>query len=128
MTVFRPLSGDAPALLAALADEDERHPLARKLVVAPAAGAGRELLRTLARLRGGWTGFEVTTLRPLAAQLAVEWIASEGVRVASRNGSRKSGSHSPSRTAGIGETTIPSWRTSTACAGIDPGASPPTSA
>lgn len=76
-----PLSDDAPELLRALAREDDEHPLARKLVVAPAAGAGREVLRALARARGGWTGFEVTTVRPLAVRCATEWIASEGVRV-----------------------------------------------
>lgn len=81
-SVFRPLPPDAPALLRALAEHDEAHPLTRTLLVAPAAGAGRELLRTLARARGGWTGFEVTTVRPLAMQVAVEWLASEGVRVA----------------------------------------------
>ncbi|MBT8405181.1 MAG: hypothetical protein KJP18_15060, partial [Gemmatimonadetes bacterium] len=81
-SVFRPLPDDAPALLAALAEHDDAHPLTRTLLVAPAAGAGRELLRTLARARGGWTGFEVTTVRPLAMQVAVEWLAAEGVRVA----------------------------------------------
>lgn len=77
----RPLAPDAPELLRALDREARAHPLARKLIVAPTAGAGRELLRSLARARGGWTGFEVTTVRPLAVQIAVEWIASEGVRV-----------------------------------------------
>ncbi len=38
-------------------------------------------MRTLARRMGGWSGFDVTTVRPLAMQLAVEWIAAEGVRV-----------------------------------------------
>ena len=77
----RPLAPDAPELLRALDREARAHPLVRKLIVAPTAGAGRELLRSLARARGGWTGFEVTTVRPLAVQIAVEWIASEGVRV-----------------------------------------------
>lgn len=77
----RPLSDHAPELLQALAREASAHPLVRKLVVAPAAGAGRELMRSLARLRGGWTGFDVTTVRPLAVVCATEWIAAEGVRV-----------------------------------------------
>lgn len=78
---FRPLPDDAPELLHALVREAETHPLERKLLVAPAAGAGRELLRSLARARGGWTGFEITTVRPLAVRCATEWIAAEGVRV-----------------------------------------------
>ena len=53
---------------------------------------------------------------------------SVGVRVAAMKGSTKSAIHTPLRTAGIGETTYPSCSTRVAWAGIDPGASPPTSA
>lgn len=70
---------DTPVLLRALADE-AGGPLRRTLVVAPAIGAGRELLRALARTCGGWSGLEVTTVRPLAVRCAAEWIAAEGVR------------------------------------------------
>ena len=63
---FRPVPADAPVLIHALDRIATEHPLERKVLVAPARGAGRELLRTLARMRGGWTGFEVTTVRPLA--------------------------------------------------------------
>ncbi len=72
-------------------------------------------------------------IRMAPTSLAPSWAErspcrSAGVRVAARNGSRKSSIHSPSATAGIGGTRIPSWSTVVAWAGIEPGASPPTSA
>lgn len=47
-----------------------RHSLARKLLVAKTAAAGRELLRRMALDGTGWIGFEVITPRPLALRLA----------------------------------------------------------
>ena len=58
------------SLLTALAAEADRSaPGARTLLVAPTRGEGREILRALARHRGGWLGLEVTTVRPLALEL-----------------------------------------------------------
>jgi ATP-dependent helicase/nuclease subunit B len=53
-----------------LARVAKRHPVGRKLIVAPNVAAGRELLRRLSLTHGGWIGFEVTTPRPLALRLA----------------------------------------------------------
>jgi ATP-dependent helicase/nuclease subunit B len=44
-------------------------------------GAGRELLRALGRAGVPWTGFDVTTLRPLALELALPALAAEGLTV-----------------------------------------------
>ena len=44
-------------------------------------GAGRELLRALARSGVPWTGFDVTTLRPLALELALPSLAADGLTV-----------------------------------------------
>lgn len=78
---LRALPVDAPRLFATLDRVATEHPLDRKVLVAPARGAGRELLRTLARMRGGWTGFAVETPRPLALQLATPALARAGRRV-----------------------------------------------
>ena len=61
---------DAPALAAELLRVHTEMPLARKLVVGRTRGAGRELLRQVARAGGGWSGFEPTTVRPLALEIA----------------------------------------------------------
>lgn len=53
----------------------------RKLLVAPTFGAGRELLRAVARRGHGWVGFEVTTPRPLALRLARSGLAADGVQL-----------------------------------------------
>ena len=58
-------------LLGALHAEADQGPLLRRLLVAPTAGSGRELLRAMGRRRSHWSGFAVTTVRPLALQLAV---------------------------------------------------------
>ena len=63
-------AGAAPRLVESLARVARSHRVARKLVVAPNVAAGRELLRRLSLVRGGWIGFEVTTPRPLALALA----------------------------------------------------------
>lgn len=78
---FRPIPDDAPALIRALDRIAEEHLLERKVVIAAARGAGRELLRTLARMRGGWTGFIVETPRPLALHIATHALAERGLRV-----------------------------------------------
>lgn len=57
-------------LLASLQEITAAHPLARKFLVAPDVNYGRELLLALARLRGGWIGWEATTLRGIAESLA----------------------------------------------------------
>jgi ATP-dependent helicase/nuclease subunit B len=59
-----------PCLVDALARAAGERPLDRKVLVAPTFGAGRELLRSLARGGRGWVGFEVTTPRPMALLLA----------------------------------------------------------
>lgn len=59
-----------PHLVESLAAVAKSHRIARKLVVAQNAAAGRELLRRLSLSHGGWIGFEVTTPRPLALRLA----------------------------------------------------------
>lgn len=78
---FRTVPPDAPALLRALDRVARESPLEPKTLVATARGAGRETLRALARARGGWSGFSVTTLRPLAMRVALEPLAQRGLRV-----------------------------------------------
>lgn len=78
---FRTLPPEAPALLRALDQIARESPLEPKTLVATARGAGRETLRALARARGGWSGFSVTTLRPLAMRVALEPLAARGLRV-----------------------------------------------
>ncbi|MCK5412221.1 MAG: PD-(D/E)XK nuclease family protein [Gemmatimonadetes bacterium] len=65
--------GDAeggPRLLFSLAAVAERYPRERKLVVGRTRGEAHELLRQLALRRAPWIGFEVTTVRPLALEVA----------------------------------------------------------
>ena len=64
----------------ALARVARKHPLGRKLLVAPTMGGGRELLRRLALDTGGWVGFEVTTPRPLAMLLSRRPMSRAGLR------------------------------------------------
>ncbi|GIS81135.1 MAG: hypothetical protein CM1200mP14_27010 [Gammaproteobacteria bacterium] len=59
-----------PHLIHALASEADRNAIARKLIVVPTFGMGRELLRRLSLERMGWVGFEFTTPHTLALQLA----------------------------------------------------------
>src|SRR5216110_3302433 len=67
-------------LLSSLAAEAGRAaPGARTLLVAPTRGEGREILRALARMRGGWLGLEVTTVRPLALELVGADLAARGL-------------------------------------------------
>ena len=70
------------ALLRALADATRAHPLARKRLVGPDVNFGREALTALARLTGGWIGWEATSLRDLAGELAFVPLADRGLRAA----------------------------------------------
>ena len=67
-------------LVDALMRAARERPVDRKVLVAPTFGAGRELLRQLARRGRGWIGFEVTTPRPLALSLAGPAMATEGLQ------------------------------------------------
>ena len=68
-----------PRLVESLARAGGAHRVARKLVVAPNAGAARELLRRLSLVGEGWVGFEVITPRPLALRLAAPALAAGGL-------------------------------------------------
>jgi ATP-dependent helicase/nuclease subunit B len=63
-------SGSTASLARSLARICDKHPIERKLVVAPTLSVGRELLRRTALAGGGWIGCEVVTPRPLALRLA----------------------------------------------------------
>jgi ATP-dependent helicase/nuclease subunit B len=54
-------------------------PLQRKLLVCSTRGEGREMLRALARAEGRWVGFDVTTVRPLALEVAGPRLSSAGL-------------------------------------------------
>ena len=71
----------APHLVEALARVAQRRPVARKLIVSPTFGGGRELLRRLSLDRAGWVGFEVVTTRPLATRLAREELERSSLRI-----------------------------------------------
>ncbi len=70
------------SLIAALAEVAKSHPFERKLVVCHSYGQGRELLRRLAVLGGGWIGFESTTPAKLALELTADLLAADGLKVA----------------------------------------------
>ena len=55
-------------------------PMARKLLVGPDLGWGREVLCLLARDLGGWVGWEAVTPKMLAGELAFTAIADSGYR------------------------------------------------
>ena len=79
----RPTGDDAPPpsrLLASLDAATTRSPNARKRLIGPDVNYGRELLVALARLRGGWIGWEATNLRGIAEQLAFAPLARVGRR------------------------------------------------
>jgi hypothetical protein len=57
-------------LLRALDAVTAAAPGTRKRLVGPDLNFGRELLVALARLRGGWIGWEATNLRGIAEELA----------------------------------------------------------
>ena len=70
----------APHLVDAIAAVSSRHRFARKLIVAPTFGAGRELVRRLSLQDGGWVGFDISTIRPLALRLARAGLDSSSLR------------------------------------------------
>lgn len=72
----------APAVLRALEGVTVSYPLDRKLLVCPSMGIGRELLRALAGRGCSWVGWEITTPRRLALDLAGGGLASPGAAVA----------------------------------------------
>ena len=74
-------SQHSPALIVDLARIAKEHPYARKLLVAPRQGAGREVLRALTMHAGSWIGFETATPWQLAQRIAGLRIAAEGLRV-----------------------------------------------
>ncbi|HEX6693957.1 MAG TPA: PD-(D/E)XK nuclease family protein [Longimicrobiales bacterium] len=74
-------SQHSPALIVDLAQIAREHPYARKLLVAPRLGVGREVLRSLTMHAGSWIGFETATPWQLAQRIAGPRIAAEGLRV-----------------------------------------------
>jgi hypothetical protein len=72
----------ASRLLSALGEATARHPHERKLLVGPDVNWGRELLVATARGTGGWIGWEATTLREIASELALVPLTTQGRRVA----------------------------------------------
>ena len=54
----------------------------RKVVVARTRGEGKELLRQVALRGQSWAGIEVTTVQPMALQVAMPLILRQGARVA----------------------------------------------
>lgn len=70
-------------LLESLASVTRAHPHARKRLVGPDINYGRELLAALARHTGGWIGWEATTLRGLAEDLAFVALHERGWRAGS---------------------------------------------
>ncbi len=69
----------ASALVDALAAAVATRPRERKLLVAASPAQGRELLGALARCRSGWIGWEPTSLRQLAFDLAAPALTAEGI-------------------------------------------------
>jgi hypothetical protein len=69
----------ASVLIGALAAATEACPLERKLVVAASPAQGRELLGSLARCGTAWIGWEPTSLRQLALDLASPGLVAAGV-------------------------------------------------
>ncbi|MDA1102667.1 MAG: PD-(D/E)XK nuclease family protein [Gemmatimonadetes bacterium] len=74
-------TGAAPQLVDSLARVGRKYRVARKLVVAPNFGVGRELLRRLSLEGEGWIGFEITTPARLAHRLARSGLAQLGTSV-----------------------------------------------
>ena len=69
------------AVLRDLDSATDRYPLDRKLLVSGSMGEGRELLRALG-VRRSWIGWEVTTVRRLAMELASRRLSAAGLAVA----------------------------------------------
>lgn len=71
-----------PAVLRHLETVTDQQFLDRKLLVCRSVGEGRELLRALGRHVGSWIGWEITTPRRLAMELAAPELSAEGLSVA----------------------------------------------
>src|SRR5215208_913508 len=84
-----PSSGDPnrgrrpTSVLRALGAITRRHPTDRKRLVGPDVNYGRELLVALARETGDCAGWEATTVRMVADELAAASLAEYGLRAAS---------------------------------------------
>jgi ATP-dependent helicase/nuclease subunit B len=72
--------GHSATILESLEVAARRYPRDRKIIVGRTRGEAHELIRQLARKRGSWIGFEVSTLRPLAMELAGPAQAEGGIR------------------------------------------------
>ena len=70
-------------LLSSLARVNAQHPHRRKRLLGVDVNHGRELLLALARDTGGWVGWEATTLRSIADDLAFVPLHARGLRIAS---------------------------------------------
>ena len=77
---------DSPSTISAfrrsLIAATHAHPVVRKRLVGPDINFGREHLAALARETGGWIGWEATTLRTIAEELAFVPLSERGIRVA----------------------------------------------
>ena len=69
-------------IIASLLGATQAQPLARKRLVGPDINYGRELLVALAKVRGGWIGWEAANLRGIAESLAFMALAKGGRRIA----------------------------------------------
>ncbi len=72
--------GRCATILESLEVAARRYPRDRKIIVGRTRGEAHELIRQLARRRGSWIGFEVSTVRPLAMELAGPLLAEGGIR------------------------------------------------
>lgn len=59
----------------------KEYPAQRKIFVGPVLKYGKEVLATLARRRGGWIGWEATTLYHIAQDLAFVPMHGKGIRI-----------------------------------------------
>ncbi|NUO65048.1 MAG: PD-(D/E)XK nuclease family protein [Gemmatimonadaceae bacterium] len=76
-------AGEPSRLLASLIQANAAHPTSRKRLLGPDVNYGRELLVSLARITGGWIGWEAVNLRGIAEQLAFVPLARAGRRAGS---------------------------------------------
>ena len=75
------LKGQCSRLLASLEAETLAYPNAPKRLIGPDVIYGRELLTALARRTGGWIGWEATSLRNIAGEIAFVPLDGAGFRV-----------------------------------------------
>jgi ATP-dependent helicase/nuclease subunit B len=61
---------DASRLIVSLESETRAHPYESKRLIGPDVNYGRELLAALARRTGGWIGWQATSLRRIAGEIA----------------------------------------------------------